>query len=152
MTTLISTELTQKVKENYDLINQELEKISAIHDQTYKTSCNFRYNPTNSYSEVCIDDCTEIKSLINVYAFVKNKEQDYTDAANELKIKTAPLFKWCGYRVEDWKHDIELRITILTQKEKIDKLKKWQRKLEDFLSEEDKLNGMLEELGQDLPF
>lgn len=152
MNELISKELSNSIKTNYEKVSEQLEKIKSIEQEDYKISASFRYNPTNSYSAICISECSSITELIHVLAFLQAKTHHYQGAANELGLKEFPIFKWMGYTVEDWQHDIQLRIQFLEYHKKKSKLEKWKSKLEDFLSEEDRVNAMMIELQEDFGF
>jgi len=95
-------ELQKTLESKYHLVNEEIARIEAINSESYKTSGAFRYNPTNSYSCIDITSTTNQAELIHAFAFIKNKEAQYLEAAEEIGLTEFPLFKWCGYMPQDW--------------------------------------------------
>lgn len=152
MKELISTKLQKSVRESYDLVCQKLDELQVATDSDFKTSCRFRYNPNNDYSTVRIDECSDLESLIHVHAFLTQKERAYQESAEKLEIKEFPLFKWCGYKIDDWCHDIKLRLNVLTHYHSRQKLIKWKDRLSELLTEEDKVKNIISEFKEDLPF
>lgn len=52
------------------------------------------------------------------------------------------------YNYEFWKHDLLVRISHITQYARIEKLKQAKNKLEQFMSEDDRLSLILKELDE----
>jgi len=68
------------------------------------------------------------------------------ELCNELILTTFPAFEWLGYPAEAWLHDLKVRASVLSQHETITKLNTAKAKLENFLSEDDKLAITLKEI------
>jgi len=141
-------ELQKTLESKYHLVNEEIARIEAINSESYKTSGAFRYNPTNSYSCIDITSTTNQAELIHAFAFIKNKEAQYLEAAEEIGLTEFPLFKWCGYMPQDWFHDIKLRFKLLKSEGVLQKLKEAKNKMQPYMPKD----HMIEQLLIELPF
>ena len=140
--------LQEKLQEKYDQIEAAITSLEKSKGESYKTSGAFRYNPTNSYSSVDIHSTTNVGEMIHAWAFIKNKSAQYDDAAADLGITEYPVFKWCGYTPDAWKHDIALRFTIIRYSDRLDKLKDARNRITPFLPQENKIKQLLLEYQQ----
>lgn len=139
-------ELQKQLLEKYNLIQEKIKELECLNNEAYKTGGGFRYNPTNSYSVVDITSCKNESELINVYSFIKTKQQQYDEAAEEIGLNKYPLFKWCGYSAEDWLSDIKLRFRLLKYDGKLTELKEAKAKIQPHLPQENIINQILLEL------
>jgi hypothetical protein len=128
-----------------EVINAKMAKIKNIEETIYKTTGDL-----SEYGFSSIKEEMKIENLIRAYSKIKGKSEMYENAAKDLKIKTFPQFNITGGTVENWKHDIQLRIAILTQEEEKKKLNKWKDKLSEFVTKEQQLEMTLEEMKKDL--
>ena len=147
----ITPEYSNKVQENYNKISERLNELAQIVNTPYLTHCEFRYNPGNPHSEVNIDKAKS-EDLIHVWSFIKQKSEQYHEAADDLNRSTYPVFKWCSYMPESWKHDIELRFKILDASNELNKLRSFKEKLEEFIPADKKVKDLLQEIEEELPF
>lgn len=116
-----------------------LAELKRVEESPYKTS-----GQLDGFGDIKSE--TKIDNLIKAFSSVKGRANAYTDASVDLGIKTCPAFNVNGGSVDDWKHDIMLRIEIITYKEKYDKLKSAKEKLAVFLTEEERKIAILSEL------
>jgi hypothetical protein len=142
---------TNKVPQALQAIEAKLNGLKMIEDSVYKTSCEFRWNPNyQSNPPIKLDAIVDVDKLIQIHSYIAMKDEAYNKSANTLEITEYPVFKWQGYTLADWEHDIKLRIAIVTHKTQFDKLKRAKNKLESFLSKEQQVEMFLEQLGLDL--
>lgn len=113
------------------LLRSELDGLQAISATQYKTNGKVDGFPNTIETE------TKIENLIRMWASIKGRANAYTDAQVDLGIKTAPQFKLNGSTIEDFKHDIELKIQILTHSERKAELEALVKEAEGFLTKED---------------
>ena len=116
------------------LLQAELDKQKHIEESVYKTSGNFAPGLTN------LKDETKVENLYKGLSIVLGKEHFYNLAIKTLKREHLQnhVFKHEGFTVEEWTADVELRIAIIENKERLDKLKEFKQRAEEFLSEQDK--------------
>ena len=139
-------DLQTELKSKYQQIEDAIKDLEKINSEQYRTSGQFRYNPTNSYSAIDITSTTNRAELIHAYAFIKTKAEQYHNAANEIGINVYPVFKWCGYSPEDWFNDIKLRFKLIEHDGQMDKLKEAKRKIQPYLPKDDIIKQLLIEL------
>lgn len=138
--------LREELQVKYKAIEAKIKELETVKNQTYKTSCQFRYNPTNSYSQLDINTTTNVSELINANAFIQNKKAQYHDSAEQLELNTFPVFKWCGYEPDLWLHDIKLRLAIINLDQDLYKLKELKSKIQPYLPEDNKIKQLLLEI------
>jgi hypothetical protein len=129
----------QDVPTVLDTIKEKLNSLKAITDTPYKTSGNL-----TGIGD--IKTLKDIGSLIKSYASVKAKENAYNAAADDLGIKNYPLFSLDGGTAAQWKHDIDLRIQIITVEDKKNKYQKAYDTMQKFLSEEEQKAIVMKEM------
>lgn len=140
------------VNDMMDFINNAEKSLKGIENKSYKTSKRFKFNPT-AYDNngIPIDTVTDVTLLLNISAFLIEKEEYYQKAIEHFKLDTpdfeVPMFKWCDYSKEDWLEDIELRIQLIYQKEKIDLLKEARAELKQLQTRNDRLEGLAKKIG-----
>ena len=98
-----------------------------------------------------IKDIKTVQELLKAASVVMAKQKAYDDAAKKLLPKgiKKPAFKLNGSTSEQWLADIQGRIAIVANKEKLDKLNSIKKTLEENLSAEAKLANDLKKI-QDL--
>ena len=132
-TTQTSTALATPVISSIQAVDTALKALKRIEDKVYKTNGlvegGFNQN---------LQDETKIETLIKMMGSIAGRAKSYNDAADFLGIKTFPVFKVNGGTVEDFKHDIELRIAIIQNESKLNKLKELKAKYVDLMDKEDK--------------
>jgi hypothetical protein len=123
------------------------EEIKSIERPNWKTPCAFKETP-NGYS-INIHTIQDPSAVINILAFLKVKKESIEAASKELGFEGG-VFKHDGYTYNDWKHDLQLRlskITIAGKKAKLDDLEKRLAKLESpELREQRELEAIMKEL------
>lgn len=81
---------------------------------------------------------TSIEKLVMGYANAKHAEKVMQEAYAEMGINEYPLIKIGGNSVEDIKHDVNLRIQIIQQKDKLDFLTTMKKEFEELMDKEER--------------
>lgn len=79
---------------------------------------------------------------------MSEKEVNYNAAAETCGVDEYLQFRWIDCPIQDWLHDIKLRIAILTHENKKQNLQKAKSQLSTFLSDKDKLAQVLESVAK----
>jgi len=87
----------------------------------------------------------KVENLIKAFSFVRSKGKAFAEAAGELG-REAGTFTEAGSTVEEWKHDIDLQIQIVTHSDELKKLKDLEKEASQFLSQEDQKAIFLQKL------
>jgi len=141
-------EVRSKMQEKLQSVKDQLASLKAETESPYKTNGEFRFNPhAIQGGNIRIHSTTDITILLNVLAYLNEKSTGYVNAAEKiLEFKNYPAFKWMGFTYESWEHDIKVRVKQLVFVEKKATLMKAKMTLESFMSEDDRLALMLNDL------
>lgn len=121
-----------------DALKQELSKLKEITDTPYKTNGNIdKFNIKTSMKQ---------EELLCLFGYVIIQEKAYVDAAIDLDINPCPEFKYNGSTLAEWRHDIKLRISILTHDFRKKELTKLIEEGKSFLTREDQYNMYLKKV------
>lgn len=117
---------------NLEQMKQSLDK---IYETPYRTSKQIA--GLNS-----IQESSSVEDLLRTLAFIQTKEKAYNAALETVTKKlgrpvSSSVFKLEGFTLEEFEHDICLRIEVIEHKAKYDKLSEFQNKMKEFLSKED---------------
>lgn len=115
----------QKTLDLIKEVNKRKAEISQLEKPNWQTNCSFSYIEGNQNCSVNIHVQTNVKDLISMAAFLRDKERSYNEAAVALGIEDPPAFAWSGFAVADWLEDIKTRINkiqIATKKRKLEAL------------------------------
>lgn len=143
--------LKTEMQKSLDSINEKLQAIQTIQTSPFKTNGSFmptEFHPSGS--SVDVRTATNIKYLIWALGQIKIQSDAHEYVyQKELGLQTYPVFTtYGGYSYEDWKHDIKLRLSILMQADTVKKLNEAKAKLEQFLTQDDRLALALKEIGE----
>lgn len=108
-----------------ETINAKLDSFKHITGSSFKTSGNFEN--INVHTE------TDLQTLVKVLATVNRREADYNEAVADLAKEgaiTLPVLKFYGGTPNEWRHDVKLRLQIVSQKETIDALNELKKSYE----------------------
>lgn len=108
----------------------------------FKTNGSFKYNELDS-NTVNIHNHGDPNYLLKAYAMLFGLQQNHQLSVEHLKLKTYPVLVWYNYPVEDWLHDLGIRINLLLNRVRITELETAKKELEGFLSTEDRLVATL---------
>jgi hypothetical protein len=132
----------EEIMKKISIIEKALGEIQVVNSAQFKTNGLFQYNPNGLTTDIKYKKC--IKSLLEMVSFLNAKEEGYQKAAQEMGLESYPQFTWIGYTTEDWKHDIKIRLSVLTSHEQRERLLKAKETLEKYVSEETKMLKDLE--------
>jgi hypothetical protein len=131
-----------------ELIKKQKKEIADVERPNWKTNCSFSMGmgcqPVNIQVE------PNIGTLINIAAFLLRSNNSYVEVINELSVVDPPIFKHQGYTLDDWIHDINVRIKKIQIKLKKDKLEKLESRLNNIISPELKAQLELEDIQKEL--
>ena len=141
-------ELNKKLRNAIATIDRKLKKLGAFMpgEIVYKVSNPgaFKYNELDS-NTVNIQNCTQLAYLIKAHAMLTGLSREYKASVEKIGIAyIEPI--WCTFPLEDWLHDLEIRIRIVGNQTTINELYKAREELYGFLSNEDKLFNTLSKL------
>ena len=89
-----------------------------------------------------ITSINDVPTLVRATSMVMQQEKNYAEAAKLQSVDTEKFpYKLGSHSAERWIADLSKRINEVTYKDKLDKLMAAKSKLEQFLSEDDKLNA-----------
>lgn len=137
--------LNRKLKVAINNIDKKLDSLGIAKDFKYLAGSNFKYNENDSTS-VNIQNSIDIVYLIKGLSLMNRVNEDYKITAENLGYKEYPVCLWFGYKVIDWIHDFEARINTVKNQNLINQLNSSKQKLQQFLSEDEKLYNTLVEL------
>jgi hypothetical protein len=111
----------EKAKELYDKVQAKKSAIEKAEKGKFETDGMFRY----SHSGAVMDIKTEKSKtkLVEVYAFLLEREEKLTTAAKELGVETEKT--WLGAPISSWKEDLKIaanRLSIAKQKAELNKM------------------------------
>ena len=141
-------ELNKKLRNAIATIDRKLKKLGAFMpgESVYKVSNPgaFKYNELDS-NTVNIQNCAQLTYLIKAHAMLTGLNREYKASVEKIGIDyIVPL--WCTFALEDWLHDLEIRIRIVGNQTTINELYKAREELYEFLSNKDKLFNTLSKL------
>ena len=141
-------ELNKKLRNAIATIDRKLKKLGVFMpgESVYKVSNPgaFKYNELDSNS-VNIQNCAQLAYLVKAHAMLTGLNREYKASVEKIGIDyIVPL--WCTFPLEDWLHDLEIRIRIVGNQTTINELYKAREELYGFLSNEDKLFNTLSKL------
>lgn len=100
----------EKVKALFASLQAKKAEIANAERPQYITGGSFRYSESVG-NPIDIMTVRDERKLVEILAFLKDREKSYAEAAAELKVKAD--FTWLGFTVEEWLKDLKTRVTIL---------------------------------------
>lgn len=137
--------LQEKLTATIADIDKELEELRGTNDTAFKCSSHFKLNENDS-NNINIQSCTDIGYMLKGIAVITNLQKTYTEVAKTMKLEKYPAMYWLNYPVKDWIHDLQLRIRIVSNHDRITKLMDTKNKLTPFLSMDARLISTLKEI------
>ena len=127
------------IPEVLSAIKSKIATLGKIETTKFKTKGDMPGFPTNLQKE------ENVNTLIAAYSSAKGRSEAFAAAATELGV-TGKTLDLGGSTLEEWRHDIDLRIKIVTQSDELKKLRKLEEKASTFLSQEDQKAIFFQEL------
>lgn len=140
-------EVRSKLNKAIEMVDSQLLKIEEVKASNFQTHGEFKWAPTSSYVSCNIHKEKNIHDLISIHSSLRTKKGDYEASAKMMHLDSYPSFTWQNIPIDKWLYDIELRIKIVNRHLIEKELLKKKEILESHLSQEDKLERTLKELG-----
>jgi hypothetical protein len=135
-----------KVKELFDLVQSKKLAIEKAERPCWKTSGNFGYSANSAHDRTQIATVTDVRKLVEMYAFLMERKDKSENAANELGVDYK--FTWLGFTVEEWKDDFQTRVNQISIQEKRKELAEIEARLNALISPELKAQMELEAISK----
>jgi hypothetical protein len=131
-----------KVKELFDLVQSKKLAIEKAERPCWKTSGNFGYSTNSAHDRTQIATITDVRKMVEMYAFLMERKDKSEAAANELGVDYK--FTWLGFTVDEWKDDFQTRVNQISIQEKRKELAEIEARLNALISPELKAQMELE--------
>ena len=131
-------------------VNRRKKEISKLEKPNWCTNCSFGYTEGSATGRVNIQVESNIRNLINMAAFLREKERSYLLAADAMSIENPPPFTWDGFGVCDWIEDIKTRINKIQINSKKQKLEQLEMRLSSIISPELRAQMELEAIAKEM--
>lgn len=129
-------------------VQKQKEEIAKAERPNWITNCSFSYIE-HSAKTVNLHVCRDIHEMVCIVAFLNEREKSYGEAVKELGVD-APAFKWNGFSVSDWVHDVKTRIDKVQIADKKKKLEILENRLNKIISPELRAELELEAIAAEL--
>jgi hypothetical protein len=123
-------------------------EIKAADRPQWVTNCNFSYQE-GSANIINLHVESDVRKLVLIVAFLKEKERGFAEAAKELGVEGVS-FSWNGFPAADWIGDVKMRITKLQIATKRKKLETLEARLNGIISPELRAKMELEAIENEL--
>lgn len=124
----------QKVKDLFNTVQEKKLAIEKAERPCWNTSGTFGYSSNSAHDRINIQTLTDQRKIVEMYAFLIDREEKSTKAAKELGVDYG--FTWLGFTVDEWKSDFQTRVNQISIQEKRKELKEIESRLNAILSPE----------------
>lgn len=138
----------QKTLDLIKEVARQRAEIAQAEKPNWKTNCNFSWVEGKA-DVIVLHVEKDIKKLIQIAAFLAEKESSYLDMAAQLGVE-APPFTWNGYGVGEWIEDIKARINKIQINTKKAKFELLEERLNKIISPELRAQMELEAIANEL--
>lgn len=129
-------------------VNRQKEEIAKAEKPQWKTNQNFPW-VEGKPDVIVLHVERNIKTLLEIAAFLVQKEESYMHVAADLGVD-APPFTWNGFPVADWVEDVKMRINKVQIASKKAKLEALEERLGKIVSPELRAKMELEAIAAEL--
>ena len=143
--TALSTMNIEDVPGMLDLVTKQIKSIKGGIPEGPKTTASL-----SGFGK--IDEISTVESLIKAAATVIVKQEAYNNGAEEIMPEgmKVPEFKLSGVTAKNWLLDIKARVILVANKEKLARLNKIRKTLEENLSSKDKFKRDMQSIMDDI--
>lgn len=134
------------VKELFDSVQEKKLAIEKAERPCWETSGNFGYSANSGHDRVNIQTVTDVRKLVEMYAFLIDREEKSEKAAKDLGVDYK--FTWLGFSVDEWKNDFQTRVDQISIQEKRKELSEIESRLNAIISPELKAQMELEAISK----
>lgn len=131
-----------------EVVQQKRAEIQSAENPVRKTNMTFKFDPLSTQS-ISLNVEQKVSVLINILAFLLSREAEFNRAAQMLGV-SGETFKWCGFTLEDWHHDIQARVTKLDIKQRKAELAELEERLSKLISPELRTRMEIESISKQL--
>jgi hypothetical protein len=145
-----------KIMDMIALVKTKKAEIAKAERPNFKTNCSFSYahapiqTQSTNASVINLHAVSDIRVLTSIAGFLTTWETTYRNGAAALSIDDCPKFVWDGYTVDEWLHDIKIRITKIQIADKKKKLEELENRLDKIISPELRAQMELEAIEAEL--
>lgn len=100
----------QKILDLITEVKRQKEEIARAEKPNWKTGCLFYYVEGRAGDSVNLHVEADVRKLIHIAAFLQDRSEGYTRAAETLGVESPPAFEWSGSNLVDWLDDLRSRI------------------------------------------
>ncbi len=125
--------LDSQVQQLINLVQKKKSQIQKAEKPNWITTCSITLDDGK---RINIQTITDLCALVNILAFLMAKEQAFNSAATELGLNVP--FHWQGYSVNDWKSDIQTRVSKIQIAQNRAELDEFEKRLDKLVSPERK--------------
>ena len=136
----------ERVKELFDSVQEKKLAIEKAERPCWKTSGTFGFSANSAHDRAQIATLTDIRKIIEMYAFLIERKEKSELAAKELGVTYN--FTWLGHSVEEWKEDFQTRVNQISIQEKRKELAEIESRLNSIISPELKAQMELEAISK----
>jgi len=147
----VKNETDQKTVELMNEIKRRKTELTKLSKSNWRTNCTFTYGPYGTKADVYnLQVLSDVKDLIMIAAFLREKERTYKETASALKVESVPEFAWNGFYVSEWLEDITARINKIQIVDKRKKLELLEQRAQSVISPELKREMEIQAIMADL--
>lgn len=139
----------QKTLDLIKEVSKRKAEIAKLDRPNYQTNLSFKVHE-DSNSCVNLQVLNDVRKLLWTAAFLRSQKQAYDDMVTELGVEDAPTFLWQSFTIEEWLHDIKLRIDKVQISSKKQKLELLESRLNAIISPELRAELELEAIAKEL--
>jgi len=125
-----------------EIVNQKIEALKHIQDKVYRTS-----GKLDGFSN-SIETETNVMELIKMFSSVLARKKAYDESQQILELTTVPEFKINGFSLDDYKQDIQLRIAIIENKERLEELTAIKKEYTELMDKDDRMALLTQKLAK----
>lgn len=123
-------ELIQKL---FNKVEEKKQRIEKLKSPDYKTNLQFSWDETVR-NNINLNTINNVGNFVSILGSILRAKSSHDEACKVLGVKTP--FKWQNYSLEDWQHDIKIKVANINIKAEKDELKKLEVQLNDLVSPE----------------
>lgn len=129
------------VNKGIQVLEAKLAAIQTITGSNFKTGKVVPEGFPNAVQEE-----TKLENLNMLHGYLTSKEKAYNNSQEILGIKSLPAFNEGGHSVEDFVHDIKLRVAIIESEGERIRIEGLLEKAKGLMSQKDKLDNLFTEI------
>lgn len=146
-TSSTTTNPDEVVNKLFAKLQEKKKVLESLEKPQFKTNLSFGFN-TDSSSRTNIHTVTDTDVLVSMAAFLMERAKMHKEASELLEVKSE--FKWLGFTLEEWLHDLKTRANKINIDAKRKEFKQLEEKLNSLVSPEQRRLMELEAISKAL--